>query len=343
MTIKEIKDRIYKDYIASFKNAITPLRVSFFDKFSDSLAGTFQLLYIYFNNILKDSFLTTCTQSRVLSYFAPLKGLTQKNATVATGIVRFTGTDASIIPLGTILIYNNLEYKTTELGTIASGYADVQCESVEAGSENNTLENITLNLSVPVDGIDNSCISIGGFSGANDRETIENLRNRTKEKFANPESIDNYYTYTSLAETLPNIKKAFVSENKNGAGTFGITALTVGNNGVPIQADIDAIENLFISQNAIPVYVIPEYFLPTIITQDYTILLQDTSDENKTYITQLIRDYQYIYQRPNSSFYFSGLAAFLETKGARMTSPDPLTFQAIANDEILDLGTITWV
>lgn len=342
MTIQEIKDRIYKDYIATFKNAITPLRVSFFDKFSDSLAGTYQLIYIYLNNILKDSFLTSCTQSRVTSYFAPLKGLEQKDATPAKGTGRFTGVDGSIVAIDTILLYNNLEYKTTESGTIASGFLDLAIESVESGSENNTLSNITLNLSVPIIGVDNSIISTDGITGASDVETIETLRNRTKEKFANPESIDNYYTYTSLAETLANVKKAFVSPLKNGAGTFGITILTVGNNGVPIQADIDAVEQLFIDENAIPVYVIPEYFLPTIITQNFTILLQNTSDENKEYIKQLVSDYLYIYQRPGTNFFYSGLAAFLETEGARLVSPLPTDTTAIADDEILTTGTFTW-
>lgn len=342
MTIKEIKDRIYKDFIATFKNAITPLRVSFFDKFSDSLAGTFQLIYIYFNNILKDSFLTTCTQSRVLSYFMPLKGLELKEATKSFGIGRFTGVEGSIIPNDTILLYNNLEYTTSASGTIVSGYSDVNIESVLTGSEQNTLSNITLALSIPVDGIDNSVISTGGLVGASDDETVENGRNRTKQAFASPTSIDNYYTYVTLAETLPNVKKAFVSPLKNGAGTFGITILTVGNDGVPVQADIDTVEQLFIDEQAVPIYVIPEYFLPTIITQDFTILLQDTSDTNKTYITQLIKDYLYIYQRPGNSFVFTGMAALLATKGARIIFPEPTSSTAIANDEILDLGVVTW-
>ena len=97
MTIKELKDRIYNDFISSFQNAITPLSKSFFDQLSNTLAATFQLIYIYLDRIFGDSFLTTCTGDRVLNYFAPLKDLERKEPTVSTGIITFTGVDTTVI------------------------------------------------------------------------------------------------------------------------------------------------------------------------------------------------------------------------------------------------------
>ena len=80
---------------------------------------------------INDSFLTTCTENRVLNYFAPLKNITRKEPTVSSGIVKFTGIDATLVPTGTILIYSELEYITIADGTISSGFADINCESVE--------------------------------------------------------------------------------------------------------------------------------------------------------------------------------------------------------------------
>ena len=343
MTILELKNRIYQDFISSFQNAITPLKKSFFEQLSNTLAATFQLLYIYLDRIFNDSFLTTCTKDRVLSYFAPLKDIEQKEPTVASGIVRFTGIDTTLIPAGTILIYNELEYITIEDGTIAAGFVDMNCESVEKGTVNNTLANIDLFLTTPIIGIDNKAISIAGFTKAIDEETIESVRTRTKQKFATATQIDNDNNYKALANELPNVKATFISDLKNGVGTFGITILTFSNDGVAIQSDIDELEQHFIDNEAVPIYVDTEYFLPTITYQAFSIQLAIDSDDNQELITQSIRDYLYLFQKPNTTFYFQGLADFLQTKGARLISPIPSSYYAIADDEILDLGVITWI
>jgi len=343
MTILELKNRIYNDFISSFKNAITPLKKSFFEQLANALSATFQLIYIYLDRIFNDSFLSTCTDSRVLSYFAPLKNITPKLATSATGTVRFTGLDATVIPIDTILIYNELEYMTTAAGTIATGYADIAVQSVGTGTLNNTLANIDLFLSSPIDGIDNKATSTLGFSGAIDDEIVESVRTRTKQKFATASQIDNYNFYRSLANEVPNVKASFISELKNGVGTFGITILTYSNNGVPIQADIDAVQQYFIDNESVPVYVDAQYFLPTIVPQNFSIQLAINNAENQALFEQYIRDYLYLYQKPTYAFEFADLALFLQSKGGRVVSPDPTTSITPTASQVIDLGVITWL
>lgn len=343
MTIKELKDRIYQDFISSFKNAITPLRASFFEQLSNTLSSAFQLIYIYLNNIQKDSFLTTCTGNRVLEYFAPLKNVTRKEATVSRGIIRFTGVDGSVIPSGTILTYNELEYITIEDATISSGFTDVSSTSVETGDLTNTLSNIDLFLSVPIAGIDNKAISIQGFTAAIDEETIESLRTRVKQRFGTTTEIDNDNFYKALANEIPSVKAAFVSSIKNGVGTFGITILTKNGTGIPIQTDIDELKQYFIDNAAIPSYVEAEYFIPTIVSQNFTLLTADNSPSNRANIEQSLRDYLYLFQIPGETFQFSGLSDFLQTIGARLNNPDPTSDIVLAKNEVLDVGTITWI
>jgi len=343
MTIQELKSRIYNDFIASFQNAITPLKKSFFEQLSNTLSATFQLVYIYLYIIFYDSFLTTCTENRVLTYFAPLKDLTRKEPTVSNGTVTFTGVDATVIPTDTILIYNELEYITLADGTITSGTVDILCESVEKGTLSNTLANITLTLSVPITGVDNDAISTIGFTGAIDQETIESVRTRTKQKFATSTEVDNDNFYKSLANELSNVKATFISSNKSGVGTFGITILTFSNNGVPVQADIDEVEQYFIDNNAVPSYVEAEYFIPTIVYQDFTIQLAINDASNQTTVEQAIRDYLYLVQKPAVVFEFQPLADYLQTLGARMVSPDPTTSTTPTSSQVIDIGTITWM
>ena len=343
MNIQELKDRIYNDFISSFNNAITPTFKSLFEQLSNTLAATFQLIYIYLDRILNDSFLTTCTQERVINYFAPLKNIQRKSPTVSKGIITFTGINGTIVPIGTIVIFNQLEYITTEEGTISTGFVSVNAESVESGSVNNTLANIDLFLSTPIIGVDNQAQSTLGFSGAIDEETIESVRTRTRQKFATATRIDNDNNYKSLANEVPNVKASFISSVKNGVGTFGITILTFSNDGVPVQADIDAVEQYFIDNDAVPTYIEAEYFLPTIINQDFDIQLAVNNTSNQSSITQSITDYLYLTQKPGTIFEFAGLSDYLQSKGARLISPTPDATLTLASNEVLDLGVITWI
>ena len=343
MTILDIKNRVYNDLVTSFRNAITPLKKSVFEIFSYTIASTANLLYIYLDRVLNDSFLTTCTQQRVLNYFAALKNLKIKEATFSEGTARFTGVDGSIIPIGTIVIYNEYEFITIAEGTISSNFVDLICNSVEKGTLYNTLENISLVLANPIIGVANEVFSTTGFTGAIDEETIESLRTRTKQKFASPTNIDNKYFYKSTALELSNVKAAFVSSLKNGTGTTGITILTYSNNGLPIQADIDEVEQYYIDQKAVPTYAEFEYFIPSRILQDFTIQLVINDETNQKRVEQLIRDFLYLFVEPKTTFYFSNLNALLQSNGARMNLPLTTDTIVLADNEVIDVGTITWM
>jgi len=344
-TILEIKNRVYNDLVVSFKNAITPLKKSVFETFSYAIASSIKLLYVYLDKIQADSFLTTCTDSRVRNYFAPLKNIAIKEATSSTGTARFIGIDGSDIPIDTIIIYNDYEFITTTSGTIgdvATGYVDIVCKSVEKGTLYNTLENISLVLSSPIVGVENEVISSTGFTGAIDDESIDSLRTRTKQKFASPTNIDNDFFYKSTALELPNVKAAFISDLKQGIGTTGITILTFSNSGVPIQADIDTLEAYFLEKKAIPTYAGFEFFLPTIISQDLEIQLIINDDQNQKRIENLVRTYLYLFVKPNTTFKFKPLNDLLQSNGARLNSPLSSFEIELQSDEIIDVGAITW-
>ena len=343
MNILELKNRIYNDFIASYDNAITPLKKSFFEQLSNSLSATFQLLYIYLDRIQKDSFLTSCTNQRVLDYFAPLKNITRKNPTKSKAIIAFYGTDEIVVSLGTKVIYNNIEYVTLEDATIVNGVANANSESIDSGTVTNTLPNIDMFLSSPVIGVNNKALCADGFSGAVDEETIESVRTRTRQKFATSSFVNNDSYYKSLASELPNVKASFISSNKQGVGTFGVAILTYSNNGVPTQSDIDEVKTYFESKNAIPSYVACDYFLPTITNIDFSIQLAINDATNQESVSKLVCDYMYLTQEQGYEYSYSGLAEYLQSVGARLVSPSTTDVITIANDEILDVGIITWL
>jgi len=102
------------------------------------------------------------------------------------------------------------------------------------------------------------------------------------------------------------------------------------------------VEQYFIDNNAVPTYSEAEYFLPTITNQPFTIQLTINDVTNQTIVEQAIRDYLYLVQKPATTFEYLGLSDFLQTKGARLISPVPSATDALADDEVLDVGTITW-
>jgi len=343
MTILEIKNRIYNDFIASFKNAITPLRQSFFEQISNSIAATINLVYIYIDRVQRESFLTTCTDDRVKTYFAPLKNISQKLATKSKGVVRFYGVDGATIDAGIKLSYNSQEYITISSATIASGYADVECESVDAGDITNTSKQIDIYLQSSIEGIDNKAYSEDGFSGAIDDESIDSLRTRAKQKFATASNVNNANYYVSLANELPNVKASFVSSNMHGSGTFGVTILTYSNDGVAIQQDIDEVASYFKEKEAIPEYVECDFFLPKITKIDMQIQLAVNNDSNKKIVKQAAMDYVYLFQKIGGEFSIDNLSKYLQTLGARVISPDTTQSIVTDNNEVLDLGVIEWL
>ena len=342
ISLNDLKNRIYTDFISSFDNAITPVKKSFFDVLSNTIASVSRLQYIYLENVQKESFLNSCSEERLLNYFSPLNNVTRKTATKSVGTVTFTGVNGSIIPINTKVTHNNIEFVTTSAGTISNNSVDISVESVNAGILNNTLSNIQLFLNIPIQGVDTGLTSLNGITGAIDQETVESLRTRIINKQATNKEIDSINYYKSIVNEVNNTKAGFVSERIYGNGTIGITILTQSNNGIPTQNDLDTVQVYLENRKAIPAYVNATYFLPTIISQAFTILLSVNNTTNQTKIKKIMQNYIYQYQRLNSSFSYLGLSKILLNNGARLVSPAPTDATTISSVQVLDVGVVTW-
>ncbi len=341
MTIKTIKDKIYNDFISSFSGVITPLSKSFFDNFANSLSGMFKLLYIYMDNVSKESFITTCSDTTLLTYFAPLNGVERKTATKSKGTTTFSGVAGSVIPAGTILKYNKLVFITTAEATITGADIDVLCESVETGEQSNTAENITLELSESIEGIDDNANSTGGFTTATNIEGIEALRYRVKLAISSSVKTENDNYYKSQAMIVENVKSVYISNAKNGAGTLGLTILT--ETGTTAQTDIDNVEAHFVDNSLINPAIQVEFFIPTIVHLNLSIQLSQNTEANQSDMVEMIKDYLTIYQKPNKTFYIKDISDYIATKGGRVIVPIQTADITLADDEVIEIGAMTWI
>ena len=342
ISLNDLKNRVFTDFISSFDNAITPVKKSFFDVLSNTIASVSRLQYIYLENVQKESFLNSCSEDRLLTYFSPLNNVTKKTATKSVGTVTFTGVNASIIPINTKVTHNNIEFVTTSAGTISNNSVDISVESVNAGILNNTLSNIQLFLNIPIEGVDTGLTSLNGITGAIDQETIDSLRTRIINKQATSKEIDSINYYKSIINEVNNVKSGFVSERIYGNGTIGITILTKSNNELYCEMIVSKAMGRLETKKAIPAYVNATYFLPTIISQAFTVLLSVDNATNQTKIKKIIQDYIYEYQRLNSSFSYLGLSKILLNNGSRLVSPAPTDATTISSVQVLDVGVVTW-
>ena len=117
--------------------------------------------------------------------------LMRKAGNYATAILRFSGADGTLIPMGTVAASEAAEYVTTEDGTISGGYADIPAACTILGRAGNaaaeainqtTLTGITVTNPNPV--IDGT-----------DPETDEELRERCYFELQHPPGSGNPYDY----------------------------------------------------------------------------------------------------------------------------------------------------
>ncbi len=113
-----------------------------------------------------------------LEKLVSIVGMTRRGASSATGIVKFSGVDGSVIPEGTQVKSNdNIVFYTDTVVTIASGIAQVNVTSAEVGTKSNVDSGTVIIIPFPIAGV-NSVTNELPFTNAKDIETDPELRDR---------------------------------------------------------------------------------------------------------------------------------------------------------------------
>lgn len=125
-------------------------------------------------------------ESNNLSSTGKFIGISRKQATRATGIVRFTGTAGTSIPSGyQIATDTKIYFVTTESKLIAqSGYIDVNIQAVSVGSSGNVAANTITKIVSPLIGL-NSITNLNETTEGQDQESDTDFRLRYEASTAN--------------------------------------------------------------------------------------------------------------------------------------------------------------
>ncbi len=234
-------------------------------------AAEIESLYVYCDWALRQCFPQTAVGSYLDSHGA-LRGLTRKGASCATGMLRFSLSEARAddvaIAAGTVCTTTGLvRFATMQAAVIPAGSlsVDVPAQAETAGTAGNAAEGtVTVMVSAPA-GV-SACTNPAAFAGGTDEESDEDFRARVIASFARLPNGANAAFYESRALSHDGVASAQVIPRVNGIGTVGVVIASQA--GVPddalietVQADLDAVREI-----AVDVTVSK----PTAVTVDVT-------------------------------------------------------------------------
>lgn len=152
-------------------------------------------------------------------------GITRKEATNATGIVKISGDIGNKIEVGTLVSSDVVSYKVIEEATInENGYTNVSVECTESGSIGNVAKGSIKKFPIPIAGI-KSVTNEEDFVNGYDSETDEELRDRYYTKVRTPATSGNKYHYINWAKDVTGVGDAKVFPLWNGNGTVKVVII----------------------------------------------------------------------------------------------------------------------
>lgn len=206
-TLAQISDRIRGDITLKMGSQSSTLRRAWTSIFARALAGAVHLVYGYMEWSYKQYFATTAEREALIEK-GKVYGLSIKPAQFAEGFIHATGVNGIVIPIGTIFkTVDGLRYESSELVTIASGFANVKVVAIEPGAASNLPSGTAVSLESPISGVTNAAVvadaTPGPIAGGGEEETTEEFRARYLRRTKNPPQGGAKIDYELWAKEVP--------------------------------------------------------------------------------------------------------------------------------------------
>ena len=173
-------------------------------------------------------------------------GVYRKQGQKATGQIKVTGEEGTVISNGTYFLCNDLRF--IMLNDIVIGEEDNICyvEAEEVGYKYNLPSGNTFTLIDKIEGVE-SLVNEEVFGNGVDIESDEDLRKRFVKVVNNPSASGNKNHYEEWALEVNGVGRAIVYPLWNGNGT--IKVMIIGNDNKPVSDEIIEACELHISEN----------------------------------------------------------------------------------------------
>lgn len=185
--LQTLRDRFRQDFLARTTTGDAVLRRSVENVFSYAVPGLANGLYGYIDWGVRQFIPSEDSElDSMLRWANNLLTPPQIAATPAIGNVTFTGTNTTIIPIGTEVTNRDGASFTTDAQYVISGTTITgQVTAVIPGVDGNTLEGAAVFLGAPIAGIESeAAVAVGGLSGGADDEDKFGVLNRLRARLA---------------------------------------------------------------------------------------------------------------------------------------------------------------
>ena len=241
-TLSEIIDRMEADVEQRLTGNTPLLTVSFLRVLVRVFAGAIHVVYGWLVWLADQLFWDTAETS-MLDRHARLWGLSRKAATFAIGNITFVGSNGTAIPSGTLLVTeDNIQFETTAPGTIVGGSTTVTATASEPGEAGNISTGTDLELVEPISGIQYADAN-GDFSGGQDQESDNDLRNRIDARITTPPAGGTATDFENWALSVDGVADAWAFGNTPSIGYVTLIIKASGSNPVPSAPLLTDVEN----------------------------------------------------------------------------------------------------
>lgn len=245
---------------------------------ADTFAGALHVLYGAVSAISRQ-ILPDLADTDYLERHAAVYAITRQAAGKWVGTVIFTGTNTTVVPVGTsVTSATGAVYLTTEEATISGGDDEVAAESEVAGADYNLENGQALTLGEAIAGIDSEVLVNLTTTTGTDEETDNELRERVLQRIQDTPQGGSADDYERWAREVTGVFRALAVPIARGAGTVDVYFLHDEGTGygIPtapqiaeVQAYIDVLR---------PVTADVDVLAPTTTTQAYTFAALSPND-----------------------------------------------------------------
>ena len=131
-------------------------------------------------------------------------GIIRREALKASGEVTFTGVDGTVIPVDTVVLADQLEFKTLTEVAIVGATATVEVVALSAGEIGNVRAGTIRKLQKSIYGI-SDVTNAAPLVGGRDEETDESLKERCDTHMKYPPRAGNTYHYEEWISEIPEV------------------------------------------------------------------------------------------------------------------------------------------
>jgi uncharacterized phage protein gp47/JayE len=268
------------------------LRRSVLGVISRVMAGAAWSLFGYLDWVSRQVLPDTADGDQ-LQRWATIKGLSRKLAVEAIGPISLSGTDGSVVPLGTELRRaDGITYATSAAATVAGGVAIVQTIASVAGVAGDAPAGTALTLASPLAGVlSQASVAPPGIGGGEDAETDEELRARLVQALSFPPHGGAEADYVRWTLEVPGVTRAWAFKAYLGLGTVGVTFAVDDDPAgpIPTTAQVDAVE-VYLEDGRRPVTADLFVFAPVPMPVDFVVSVEPDLPDVRTDVEASLAD-----------------------------------------------------